>query len=34
MENEIWEHDYTEGYKRLEIERKKAFEYFMKAFEK
>lgn len=34
MENDIWEHDYTEGYKRLEIERKKVFEYFMKAFEK
>lgn len=31
--NDIWEHDYTEGYKQLEIERKKAINFLKKALE-
>lgn len=30
-ENNIWEHDYTEGYKQLEIERKKAINFLLSA---
>ena len=33
IENDIWEHDYTEGYKELEIERKKSIEFLKKALE-
>ena len=33
LENDIWEHDYTEGYKQLEIERKKAIDFLKKALE-
>lgn len=33
IENDIWEHDYTEGYKQLEIERKKAIDFLKKALE-
>lgn len=33
LPNEIWEHDYTEGYKQLEIERKKAIDFLKKALE-
>lgn len=31
LENDIWEHDYSEGYKKLENERKKAAEFLKKA---
>lgn len=31
LENNIWEHDYTEGYKQLEIEREKAIKYLKEA---
>lgn len=31
LENDIWEHDYTEGYKQLEIERKKAIKFLKEA---
>ena len=31
--NDIWEHDYTDGYKQLEIERKKAIDFLKKALE-
>lgn len=33
MDNDIWEHNYIEGYKRLEIERKKAMNFLKKALE-
>lgn len=33
LPNDIWEHDYTEGYKQLEIERKKAINFLKKALE-
>ena len=33
LENDIWEHDYTEGYKQLEIERKKSIDFLKKALE-
>ena len=33
LPNDIWEHDYTEGYKQLEIERKKASDFLKKALE-
>lgn len=33
IENDTWEHDYTEGYKQLEIERKKAIDFLKKALE-
>ena len=33
LENDIWEHDYTESYKQLEIERKKAIDFLKKALE-
>lgn len=33
LPNDIWEHDYTEGYKQLEIERKKAIDFLKKALE-
>lgn len=33
LPNEIWEHDYTEGYRQLEIERKKAIDFLKKALE-
>ena len=31
LENDIWEQDYTEGYKQLEIEREKAIKYLKEA---
>lgn len=31
LENDIWEHDYTEGYRQLEIERKKSFDFLENA---
>ena len=31
LENDIWEQDYTEGYKQLEIEKKKAIKYLKEA---
>lgn len=33
IENDTWEHDYTKGYKQLEIERKKAIDFLKKALE-
>lgn len=33
LENDIWEHDYSEGYKQLEIERKKSIDFLKKALE-
>ena len=33
LPNDLWEHDYTEGYKQLEIERKKAIDFLKKALE-
>lgn len=33
LPNDIWEHDYTEGYSQLEIERKKAIDFLKKALE-
>lgn len=33
LPNDIWEHDYTEGYKQLEIEREKAINFLKKALE-
>ena len=33
LPNDIWEHDYTEGYKQLEIERKKAFDFLKESLE-
>lgn len=33
LENDIWEHDYTEGYKQLEIERQKAFDFLRESLE-
>ena len=33
LPNDIWEHDYTEGYKQLEIERKKTMDFLKKALE-
>lgn len=33
LENNIWEHDYTEGYKQLEIERQKAFDFLRESLE-
>ena len=33
LPNDIWEHDYTEGYKQLEIERIKAIDFLKKALE-
>lgn len=33
LPNDIWEHDYTEGYKQLEIERNKAIDFLKKALE-
>lgn len=33
LDNDIWEHDYTEGYKQLEIEREKAIDFLKKALE-
>lgn len=33
LHNDIWEHDYTEGYKQLEIERKKTIDFLKKALE-
>lgn len=33
LPNEIWEHDYTDGYKQLEIERKKSIDFLKKALE-
>lgn len=33
LENDIWEHDYEEGYKQLEIEREKAIGFLKKALE-
>lgn len=33
IENDIWEHDYEEGYKQLEIEREKAIGFLKKALE-
>ena len=33
LQNDIWEHDYTEGYKQLEIERKKAMNFLKEALE-
>lgn len=33
LPNDIWEHDYTEGYKQLEIEKKKAIDFLKKALE-
>lgn len=33
LDNDIWEHDYSEGYKQLEIERKKAIDFLKKALE-
>lgn len=32
LANDIWEHDYEEGYKQLEIEREKALTFLKKAF--
>ena len=31
LDNDIWEHDYTEGYKQLEIEREKAIKFLKEA---
>lgn len=31
MENDVWEHDYAEGYRQLEGERKKTMDFLMKA---
>lgn len=31
LENDLWEHDYTNGYKQLEVERQKAMEFLKKA---
>ena len=31
LENDIWEHDYTEGYKQLEVEREKAIRFLKEA---
>lgn len=33
LENDIWEHDYEEGYKQLDIEREKAMSFLKKALE-
>lgn len=33
LENDIWEHDYSEGHRRLEEERKKAFDFLEGALE-
>lgn len=33
LENDLWEHDYTEGYKELEIEKEKAINFLKKALE-
>lgn len=33
LQNDIWEHDYEEGYKQLEIERKKSVDFLRKALE-
>lgn len=33
LPNDIWEHDYTEGYRQLEIERKKAIDFLRNALE-
>lgn len=33
LPNDIWEHDYTEGYKQLDIERRKAIDFLKKALE-
>lgn len=34
LENDIWEHEYAEGYKQLNIEREKAINFLKKALEK
>lgn len=31
LENDIWEHDYTQGYQQLEVEREKAMEFLSKS---
>lgn len=33
LDNDIWEHDYEEGYRQLEIERKKAMDFLREALE-
>lgn len=33
LNNDIWEHDYTNGYKQLEVERKKSIEFLRDALE-
>lgn len=33
LDNDAWEHDYTDGYKQLEIEREKALNFLRKAIE-
>ena len=33
LKNDIWEHNYTIGEKRLELERKKAIDFLKKALE-
>lgn len=33
LENDIWEHDYEEGYQQLKLEQKKAFDYLESALE-
>lgn len=33
LKNDVWEHDYTEGYKQLEIEREKAINFLKEALE-
>lgn len=33
LENDLWEHDYSEGYKQLETEREKAFTFLRNALE-
>lgn len=33
LENDLWEHDYTEGYQQLEIERQKANDFLKKTLE-
>ncbi len=33
LENDIWEHDYTDGYKQLEIEREKALNFLQNALD-
>ena len=33
LDNDVWEHDYTDGYKQLKIEREKALNFLRKAIE-